>query len=138
MKISEIEKFKVNCIVTEAELAEANVSLDDIMERKPEGWTYIRKLRTKAIESTGYAWPDCAYSMQISVIEDGSINFIFAETVADFVAGLRTSQVAVNNGSDLLSGFIAKLEQLPEDEAREYIKKFELSVRAQMENNGFK
>lgn len=133
MKITELERYKVNCIVTEAELAEANVSLDEIMERKSEGWTYIRRLRTQAIDATGYEWPGCAHSMQISVMNDGSISFIFAETVADFITGLRTSQVAANNDSDLLSGFIAKLEQLPEEEAREYIKKFELGVREQME-----
>lgn len=127
MIFEEIEKYKVNCIIDEIELSAEGICFEDIVERTPAGWIYLRELRRKSIEYTDYEWPGCAYSMQINVISENLYSLTFSETIDDFLFGLKQSLSIT--GSDALSLFINKVEAANETEARKLIRSFEANVR---------
>lgn len=129
MKCFEVEKYKVAVNVSDDELISSGVSIDDIMERKPDGWEYLRKLKELAVKSTQYEWPGCGYTMEMKVIPNEGIIIIFSETVTDFVNGLKNSQKIADHGSILLRELIKKIESANEEDARQIIRDFEASMR---------
>lgn len=129
MNYREIEKYKVAVSVSDIELLNSQITIDDIMERSPKGWQYLRQLKQSAIDYTGYEWPECAFSMEMKVIPDQGILIIFSETISDFVLGLKNSQKIADHGYILLRELIKKIESSDEETARQIIRDFERSVR---------
>lgn len=129
MNFFEIEKYKVAVRISESELDECSVTIDDILERSPKGWEYIRMLKDCAIRSTKYEWPGCAFSMEIKVMPEMGMVVIFSETIKDFVKGLKASQKIADHGSILIRELINRIDSEDEDGARKIIRDFESNVK---------
>lgn len=109
------------------ELLQVGISFDDIVERTPAGWNYLRKLRNEVNAYTDYEWPQCAYSMQIDVINEGIYALTFSETIEDFLYELKQSLNIT--GSEVLHDFIKQVENADEAKARNLIRNFEKNIR---------
>ena len=129
MNFHEIEKYKVSVNITKEDLAASDIQIDDILERSGSGWEYLRQIRKSAVEFTGYEWPGCAFSMEMRVCTDGGVIVIFSETIADFIKGLKNSQIIADHGSILLRELIKRIEEADDASARRIIRDFEQSVR---------
>lgn len=125
----EVQKYKVAVKVSNKDLVKAGVSLDDILERNPKAWEYLHSLREFAKKTTDYEWPNCGYTMEINVLPNEGVIITFAETIEDFVKGLKNSQKIADHGSILLRELIAKIEGSNEENARQIIKEFEKNMR---------
>lgn len=128
MESFEIEKYKVSVKVSDEEVSEFGITIDDILERSPKGWEYLRKLKEYAVSTTKYQWPGCGYSSEMKIIP-GGIVITFSETVSDYLKGLKNSQKIADHGSILLRELIKRIEEVSEDEARKIIRDFEQSIR---------
>ena len=129
MHIVEEDLYKVSCRIDRLDLRQHGISLDDLMNRSPLGLMFLKKACELAKESTGYKWPDCAYSMQMDIYNNDVV-VIFSERIDDYLYNLRTSVAALpKEQADSLMKMIAFISMAEEDEARDMIRRFEENVR---------
>ena len=131
MKFIEVEKYKVTCILEPSELFVYGITIEDIMDRKPGIFEWMRSIKQKAIYATDYNWPGCAYSSQIELINNGNLAITFSETIEDFVYNLRQTAIIDEASSQAINMLIERIESADEDTARAIIKTFETNVRNQ-------
>lgn len=132
MKFIEIEKYKVKCILEESEMFAYGATLDDILSRRPGTFEFMRLIKNEVLKSTDYNWPGCAFSSEIEVGENGSLEITFSETIADFVYNLKQTMIIDESSSEFINELVSVIEQSDEATAREIIRKFEENVRKNM------
>ena len=129
MQFHEIEKYKVAVKLDDFDLQQNNITIDDVLERSPEGMHFLKSLKESAIKYTDYEWPQCAFSMSMDILAGNVLVITFSETVSDFIYGLKNSQKIADHGYILLRELINQIEKADEKHAREIIRKFEQNVR---------
>lgn len=132
MRFIEIEKYKVKCILEESEMFAYGATLDDILSRRPGTFEFMRLIKNEVLKSTDYNWPGCAFSSEIEVGDNGSLEITFSETIADFVYNLKQTMIIDESSSEFINELVSVIEQSDEDVAREIIRKFEKNVRKNM------
>lgn len=132
MKLIEIEKYKVKCILEPSEMFSYGATLDDILSRKPGTFEFMRLIKQQVVSATDYNWPGCAFSSEIEALEDGCIAITFSETIEDFVYNLRQTMVIDESSTEAIKGLILLIESSDEESARDIIRSFEENVRKNM------
>ena len=132
MKFIEIEKYKVKCILEQSEMFAYGATLDDILSKRPGTFEFMRLIKNEVLKSTDYNWPGCAFSSEIEVGENGSLEITFSETIADFVYNLKQTMIIDESSSEFINELVSVIEQSDEATAREIIRKFEENVRKNM------
>lgn len=132
MKLIEIEKYKVKCILEPSEMFSYGATLDDILSRKPGTFEFMRLIKQQVVSATDYNWPGCAFSSEIEALEDGCIAITFSETIEDFVYNLRQTMVIDESSAEAIKGLILLIESSDEESARDIIRSFEENVRKNM------
>ena len=79
MKITRIDYQTVNCIITEEDLDEQGVCLEDLLTKKDSALEFLREILTRAAEEVGYHPVGNMTSMQAIVLSDGSISLTISE-----------------------------------------------------------
>lgn len=129
MHIVEEDKYKVACHVDRKDLKQHGITMDDLINRTPLGYMFIRKAGEISKASTGYEWPGCGMSMQMDFYQD-DIVLIFSERIEDFVYNLQQSAAALPKGqADFFDKMILMITMAEEEEAREMIRNFEQNVK---------
>lgn len=73
MKFKKINDTTVNCIITQADMKEHGIELDDLFERKKNAVEFIRGVIAKAVSSEKIHLTSDYTAMRISVLPDRSI-----------------------------------------------------------------
>lgn len=79
MKFTRVSKDTVNCIITEDDMDEQGIKLEDLFEKKKEAMDFLHTVMQKAAEEVDYS-PSGSYTpMQITVLPDHSISLTLSE-----------------------------------------------------------
>lgn len=122
--------LKVTCIASEDDFSFFGITFDDLLDRTPEGFHFLKKAKELAGKSQKVEWTNIAYTLQISMLLDGRVSLTFSEEIHDYVESLRHSMGMADEATkDSLKGFIDTIEQADEATARKLVARFEKNVR---------
>ena len=90
MEFKRINKDTVTCIITEDDMFEQGIKLEDLFEKKKEAMDFLHEVMKKAEEEVDYKPTGSFMPMQITVLPDHSISLTLSENVtASFSEILR-------------------------------------------------
>lgn len=124
--------LKVECIATQEDFDFFGITLDDIIDRTESGMYFLKKAKELCAMTQGVAWTNVAYTLNITMLPDGSVSFEFSECIEDYVMSLRHSlAMADEETRGPLEEFISALEEAGEDEGRRLVSHFEKNIKAE-------
>ncbi len=122
--------LKVECIVSKEDFDFFGVTPDDILERTQAGVHFLKKLKELCAMTQNVTWTNIAYTLNITVLGDGSMALEFSECISDYVASLKHSMmIAGEETKPPLEEFIQALEEMDEEHGRRLIARFEKNTR---------
>lgn len=129
MHIVEEKQYKISCHVDRRDLRQHGITADDLINRTPLGYLFIKKAGEISKASTDYEWPGCGLSMQMDFFQE-DIVLIFSERIEDFVYNLRQTAAALSKEqAEFFDKLIGMITTAPEEEARKIIRSFEQNVK---------
>ena len=81
MEFKRINKDTVTCIITEDDMDEQGIKLEDLFEKKKEAMDFLHEVMKKAEEEVDYKPTGSFMPMQITVLPDHSISLTLSENV---------------------------------------------------------
>lgn len=127
--------LKVTCIASREDLEFFGITLEDLLDRTQQGYHFIKKVKELAGMNQKVEWTNVAYTLQISMLEDGKISLTYSEQIPDYIESLRHSMVIADQETmQPLKEFITALEQTDEENARKLVARFEKNVRQTRED----
>lgn len=131
MEYQKIEDLKVTCIADESDFELFGVTMEDIFQRTPEGFSFLRKIKELAGSNQKVEWTNCAYTLQMNVLPDKRLAITFSETIADYLISLEQSKkMMTGENQEALDKLIQAITEADETEARNIVKLFEQNVRS--------
>ncbi len=135
MEYKKLGKLKVNCIASSDDLDFFGIVLEDLLDRTQQGLHFIKKVKELASINQKIIWTNIAYTLQISMLEDGKISLTFSEEIPDYIESLKHSMVMADQATmEPLKEFITALENAEEEDARKLVARFERNVRQTKED----
>lgn len=130
MEYIKIDELKVKCIASEEDFSFFGISFDDLLDRTEGGFRFIRKAKELAGVNQKIQWTNIAYTLQISMLQDGRVALEFSEMIPDYIQSLKHSlALADSETSDTVKQFIETLEDTDDVNARKLIARFEKNIR---------
>ena len=83
MEFKRINKDTVTCIITEDDMDEQGIKLEDLFEKKKEAMEFLHEVMRKAEEEVDYKPTGSFMPMQITVLPDHSISLTLSENASD-------------------------------------------------------
>ncbi len=124
--------LKVECTATQEDFDFFGITLDDIIDRTESGMYFLKKAKELCAMTQGVVWTNVAYTLNITMLPDGSVSFEFSECIEDYVMSLRHSlAMADEETRGPLEEFISALEEAGEDEGRRLVSHFEKNIKAE-------
>jgi hypothetical protein len=122
--------LKVECIASQDDFEFFGVTLDDVLDRTPAGFGFLKRLKELCAMTQNVKWTNVAYTLNIAMLNDDRVSFEFSECIEDYIIGLKNSLIMADEKTKApLQDFIDTLENTDEDEARLLISKFEKNIR---------
>lgn len=122
--------LKVTCIASGEDLEFFGITLEDLLDRTQQGYHFIKKVKELAGMNQKVEWTNVAYTLQISMLEEGKISLTYSEQIPDYIESLKHSMVIADQETiQPLKEFITVLEQTDEENARKLVARFEKNVR---------
>lgn len=82
MEFKRINKDTVNCIITEDDMDEQGIKLEDLFEKKKEAMDFLHEVMRKAEEEVDYKPTGSFMPLQITVLPDHSISLTLSENAS--------------------------------------------------------
>ena len=82
MEFKRINKDTVTCIITEDDMDEQGIKLEDLFEKKKEAMEFLHEVMKKAQEEVDYKPTGSFMPMQITVLPDHSISLTLSENAS--------------------------------------------------------
>jgi adapter protein MecA 1/2 len=82
MEFKRINKDTVTCIITEDDMDEQGIKLEDLFEKKKEAMDFLHEVMKKAEEEVDYKPTGAFMPMQITVLPDHSISLTLSENAS--------------------------------------------------------
>ena len=82
MEFKRINKDTVTCIITEDDMFEQGIKLEDLFEKKKEAMDFLHEVMKKAEEEVDYKPKGAFMPMQITVLPDHSISLTLSENAS--------------------------------------------------------
>ena len=82
MEFKRINKDTVTCIITEDDMFEQGIKLEDLFEKKKEAMEFLHEVMKKAEEEVDYKPTGSFMPMQITVLPDHSISLTLSENAS--------------------------------------------------------
>lgn len=124
--------LKVECIAAQEDFEFFGITLDDILDRTEAGMYFLKKAKELCAMTQKVEWTNVAYTLNITMLSDGSVSFEFSECIGDYVASLKNSlAMADEETRGPLEEFIAALENADEEEGRRLVAHFEKNIKAE-------
>ena len=141
MEFKRIDKDTVNCIITEDDMFEQGIRLEDLFEKKKEAMDFLHEVMKKAEEEVDYKPTGSFMPLQITVLPDHSVSLTLSENAsASFSEILKnlTDKAGIKRPKQVLEdiGDTANEERL--NRLNEYLKSLKQitnSVKDMIEDN---
>lgn len=95
MKFKRIDVDTVRCIITEDELSQSGLQLEDFLHNDGKAEPFLRKIISMAEEEVGYKVQGGNVSIQVTVLPEHSLALTFSEKplhgISDMLANLRAA-----------------------------------------------
>jgi hypothetical protein len=122
--------LKVECIASRDDFEFFGVTLDDVLDRTPQGFGFLKRLKELCAMTQNVEWTNVAYTLNISMLPDERVSFEFSECLDDYIAGLKNSLVMADDQTKgPLEDFIWALENTDEENGRQMVARFEKNIR---------
>ena len=82
MEFKRINKDTVTCIITEDDMFEQGIRLEDLFEKKKEAMDFLHDVMRKAEEEVDYKPTGSFMPMQLTVLPDHSISLTLSENAS--------------------------------------------------------
>ena len=79
MKFTRVNKDTINCIITEDDMDEQGLKLEDLFDKSKEAMDFLHDVMEKAVEEVDYKPQGAFTPMQITVLPDHSISLTLSE-----------------------------------------------------------
>ena len=142
MEFKRINKDTVTCIITEDDMDEQGIKLEDLFEKKKEAMDFLHDVMRKAEEEVDYKPTGSFMPMQITVLPDHSISLTLSENAsASFGELLRnlTDKAGIKLPKNVLEDLGDSVDEERINRLNEYLKNLKQltsSVKDIMEDNG--
>ncbi len=142
MEFKRINKDTVTCIITEDDMDEQGIKLEDLFEKKKEAMDFLHEVMRKAEEEVDYKPTGSFMPMQITVLPDHSISLTLSENAsASFGEILRnlTDKAGIKIPKNVLEDLGDTVDEERINRLNEYLrslKQLTNSVKNIMEENG--
>jgi len=141
MKFTRVNKDTVNCIITEDDMDEQGIKLEDLFDKSKVAMDFLHEVMERAAQEVDYK-PSGAYTpMQITVLPDHSISLTLSENTDEAFAEMLKN-LTDKAGLRFPKNFLEELGDVPESDRipklSEYLqnlKDFTNSVRDMVEKN---
>lgn len=134
MEYKKKSALKVECIASKDDFEFFGVTLDDVLDRTPQGFNFLKRLKELCAMTQNVEWTNVAYTLNITVLSDKKVSFEFSECLDDYIAGLKNSlAMADEQTKGPLEDFIKALEESDEETARQMVARFENNIRKERE-----
>ncbi|MBQ9512780.1 MAG: adaptor protein MecA [Lachnospiraceae bacterium] len=123
MKITRIDHQTVNCIITQEDLDEQGVILNDLLTKKENAIGFLKEILTRVSEEVGYHPQGNMTTMQAFMLSDGSISLTISENPA---GNLREALEMITSrlGVKIPERILKEIGDAPEEERLERLKEF--------------
>lgn len=130
MEYTRQSDLKVTCIATPEDMDFFGITMDDILDRTPVGFHFLKKTKELCAATQKVQWTNVAYTLQITMLPDGRLSLGFSEEIPDYIENLKHSMIMADEQTlGPLKDFIHTLEEADEDTARSLVARFERNVR---------
>ena len=142
MEFKRINKDTVTCIITEDDMDEQGIKLEDLFEKKKEAMDFLHDVMRKAEEEVDYKPTGSFMPMQITVLPDHSISLTLSENAsASFGEILRnlTEKAGIKLPKNVLEDLGETVDEERINRLNEYLKNLKQltnSVKNIMDDNG--
>ena len=142
MEFKRINKDTVNCIITEDDMEEQGIKIEDLFERKKEAMDFLHDVMRRAEEEVDYKPTGAFMPMQVTVLPDHSISLMLTENAqASFSEILRTltEKAGIKLPKKVLEDIGDSVDEERLSRLNEYLKslkELKESVKDFMEDNG--
>ena len=142
MEFKRINKDTITCIITEDDMDEQGIKLEDLFEKKKEAMDFLHDVMRKAEEEVDYKPTGSFMPMQITVLPDHSISLTLSENAsASFGEILRnlTEKAGIKLPKNVLEDLGETVDEERINRLNEYLKNLKSltnSVKNIMEDNG--
>ncbi|SFB67168.1 adaptor protein MecA [Butyrivibrio sp. YAB3001] len=125
MEFKRINKDTVTCIITEDDMDEQGLKLEDLFEKKKEAMEFLHEVMKKAEEEVDYKPTGSFMPMQITVLPDHSISLTLSENAsASFAEILRnlTDKAGIKLPKNVLEDLGETVDEERINRLNEYLK----------------
>ena len=142
MEFKRINKDTVTCIITEDDMFEQGIKLEDLFEKKKEAMDFLHEVMKKAEEEVDYKPTGSFLPLQITVLPDHSISLTLTENAsASFGEILKnlTEKAGITIPKNVLEDIGDSVDEERLNRLNEYLKslkQFTNSVKNIMGENG--
>ena len=142
MEFKRINKDTVTCIITEDDMDEQGIKLEDLFEKKKEAMDFLHEVMRKAEEEVDYKPTGSFMPMQITVLPDHSISLTLSENAsASFGEILRnlTDKAGIKIPKNVLEDLGDSVDEERINRLNDYLKSLKQltnSVKNIMEETG--
>ncbi|MBR1669993.1 MAG: adaptor protein MecA [Butyrivibrio sp.] len=144
MEFKRINKDTVTCIITEDDMDEQGIKLEDLFEKKKEAMDFLHEVMRKAEEEVDYRPTGTFLPMQINVLPDHSISLTLSENAtASFGEILKnlTEKAGIKIPKSVLEDLGDSVDEERLNRLNEYLKSLKnltSSVKNIMDENNIK
>ena len=144
MEFKRINKDTITCIITEDDMDEQGIKLEDLFEKKKEAMDFLHDVMRKAQEEVDYKPTGSFMPMQITVLPDHSISLTLSENAsASFGEILKnlTDKAGLKIPKNVLEDIGDSVDEERIERLNEYLKSLKQltnSVKNIMEGSGLK
>ncbi len=115
MKFTRVNKDTVNCIITEDDMDEQGLKLEDLFQKSKEAMDFLHDVMEKAVEEVDYKPAGDFTPMQITVLPDHSISLTLSENLDGAFADMLKN-LTEKAGLKLPKNFLEELGDVPEED----------------------
>ncbi len=123
MKYRRIDEKTINCLISQEDLREHGLEIQDLFEKKKEAMEFLHIVVDEAAREVDFHPQGAITSMQISVMPDKSVSLVLSEDTTDAFERLLTN-LKDKLGISFPANFIEELRQLSDDERIERLKDY--------------
>ncbi|WP_408070999.1 adaptor protein MecA [Butyrivibrio sp. JL13D10] len=115
MKFTRVNKDTVNCIITEDDMDEQGLKLEDLFDKSKEAMDFLHDVMERAVEEVDYKPQGAFTPMQITVLPDHSISLTLSEN-ADGAFADMLKNLTEKAGLRFPKNFLEELGDVPEED----------------------
>lgn len=126
MKFKRLDDVTVRCIITEEDMLEHNVNIDDFLNSKEKTHDFLHKIVERAVEEVGFRPRKGMLSMQVMALPKNGLAITFSESSKEEMEGIleHFGNIVKDLGDIVPEEFVENLKDMTKSKKIEVIDKF--------------